>query len=1034
MVSNQAGGDQLLSNPHSTLATNSLRRGGRIGIADDLRGRHVARPLLYGLPRSDVLGQLRRHDSGNDSAQKNRASIIMWSMENESFSGKEKTDLALQYLPRAGRKAKEWDPTRPIYFESDGDPGGVADAIGLHYVHEYPQFTCWPNEAYWLDKPFRATSWYIEDDDLFVWKKNKPFYMGEFLWAPSGTPAPHTIFYGDDAYRDLEEYQLLAKAEVWKMQILAFRDQEAGGISPWTVDEGDLSEKNPLYRAHQYAYQPIAAYCLDYDSRFFEGESVERRVSVFNDVLSTSNLKFVWTLADGDNIVDRGQEEIILPAGEKTSRKIKLQMPTVSVRTPLDWKLELIRDGKKVFEETHDYSVFPRKPLPALTETIGLFEPNDSRLENLFSASDVKFQSLDLLTRIPPDLKVVVIAPNSFQNSKQSSSFVIGRVDPQRGALQDFLGRGGRVLVLRQESYPTGLFDAGLTTQKSTMTFPLRSSHAALQGLTDDDLKFWRGDHMVAINELSRPSTGSAVSIVGSGSKTGIANVPVLERPVQRGTVIHSQLLLIDKIATEPAAGLLLGNLLKYLDRWESSGGKTVLLGGDELYRQNLRGNLQLNFEEYDKRTLGNELDEVSLVICSHEASLDRPAVLHLKRFVERGGTLLMHRPSPKTFQEVCDGLNIDLDMQPRNSVITKANIDHPLQEAITREDLYWTGKVPGESWTRQPMSQDVIGGVFGVKFKAAGLRRYEIERWKSEGEFVRNTQQGVLFASQGTSSNEIEISETGLVGIGVIARGTVCNEEYPIVQFSIDGMPFGSVRLDSKDWKTYGVVGHLTKGNHQVTVAFVNDASDEANGEDRNLEVDAVFAGAIQNPTEDVSYLTVPGAVAVVNRGQGRVVFDNIRWDTEKQNGQKAARYACSMLTALGGDFTPPPSVIIETEQMTPNPGIPYYNVQGGITYMGSNGNIKTNIEVVDTQTYNMELLAAGEASEGVFPLVEVHVDGRKVAEIQLTTGVWRRYPVKIPLEKGNHEFKLQFVNDHWSPTGDRNLELDKVIFYVSD
>ena len=29
----------------------------------------------------------------------------------------------------------------------DGDLGGVADSIGIHYPHEYPNHTRWPNEA-----------------------------------------------------------------------------------------------------------------------------------------------------------------------------------------------------------------------------------------------------------------------------------------------------------------------------------------------------------------------------------------------------------------------------------------------------------------------------------------------------------------------------------------------------------------------------------------------------------------------------------------------------------------------------------------------------------------------------------------------------------------------------------------------------------------------------------------------------------------------------------------------------------------------
>jgi len=126
--------------------------------------------------------------------EKNRPSVIMWSMENEAYAGVEKTRLAAENLARVGSMAKKWDPTRSIYFESDGDPGGVADAIGMHYVHEYPQYTCWPNEAYWLDKPFNPRTWFGIDAKPFHWDKKKPLYLGEFLWVPSGTPVAHTVF------------------------------------------------------------------------------------------------------------------------------------------------------------------------------------------------------------------------------------------------------------------------------------------------------------------------------------------------------------------------------------------------------------------------------------------------------------------------------------------------------------------------------------------------------------------------------------------------------------------------------------------------------------------------------------------------------------------------------------------------------------------------------------------------------------------------------------------------------------------------
>ena len=52
----EGGRSRLFPHPHATLATRALRRGGRSGTADDHRRRHVARPLLHGLPRSRPIG------------------------------------------------------------------------------------------------------------------------------------------------------------------------------------------------------------------------------------------------------------------------------------------------------------------------------------------------------------------------------------------------------------------------------------------------------------------------------------------------------------------------------------------------------------------------------------------------------------------------------------------------------------------------------------------------------------------------------------------------------------------------------------------------------------------------------------------------------------------------------------------------------------------------------------------------------------------------------------------------------------------
>ena len=168
-----------------------------------------------------------------------------------------------------------------------------------------------------------------------------------------------------------------------------------------------------------------------------------------------------------------------------------------------------------------------------------------------------------------------------------------------------------------------------------------------------------------------------------------------------------------------------------------------------------------------------------------------------------------------------------------------------------------------------------------------------------------------------------------------------------------------------------------------------------------------------------------------MTKRGAGLVVFDFLRWDTEQQNARQAARYACSMLTALDADFLPRPAVTVQCDQMTPEPDMKYFDNRGGIASMGCNGYVKTTVQVARTNRYTMELLASGDASEGICPLVEIYLGPRKLGEIQLTTEGWRAYPLAVDLEAGQHELSLNFVNDHSSPTGDRNLRLDKLTFY---
>lgn len=982
---------------------------------------------------------------------KNRPSVVMWSLENEFLGGRlNDASPAKKDLVRLGRLMKEWDKTRPIFYESDGDPDGVADVIGIHYPHEYPDFTCWPNEANWLQKPAAIPHMFLNGQKEFVWKKDKPIYVGEFLWIPSRDPSWHTVFFGDEAYKDYHHYRNMAKAEAWKMQILGYRHLEVGGISPWTVIEGGpLDETNPLYKAHQQAYQHIAAYPLDYDSRFYFGERVKRRVAVFNDVLEPSTLVLKWTLLrpwQSGKIFRAGEEQLHLAAGEHRVVEVELRMPmeeamnvplsrnrggvpraswTALASDSLDWDLRVDRDGRPVFQKVHELEVFSRHAaLPAIMvqSPLHLYDPSGATKEALGSIG-FRVASVPTLDKIGPEVQALVVGANVLQ-AESGGRPVIGRVSPERRGLYAFVARGGRLAVLHQDAYPEGLFDVELTDHRSTMTFELEGSGLGLPAHDPRSLSFWRGDHLVTTREPARPAHGGFRAVVVSGSAAGIDHAPVIVQDVGKGFIVYSQLLSVEKFATEPAAADTLARVVKTLFDVSSPIRKTGVAGGGKAYQQYL-GGLGLRFDDLTDKLDTADLSQYGLLICRGAIK----AIPRIRRdFLEPGGRLYLHRPKPESLDEFGREMMVDLAAQPHSGPVSRAEGRESIANMIAREDLYWLGKHVGIDWADTPRATNMADGVFVKTFAGKKPTAHEIEDWRLEGGIVERVPPGVTFATVGSASKTIDFPEGGVHIIGLLARGTPSGGEYPLAEIKIDGKPFGTIAVNSPDWHTATTFGLVPKGEHEVSVAFVNDGSNPPN-EDRNLYADKVLI-ASDNDRQEVQFLTSPPAIAELNRGRGKVLIDLVRWDTEEQNARKAARLASTLLTEMGGDFQPRLGTTIECEWMTPQPGMPHFSNQGGHAAMACNGYVQTPVQVAAAGRYSMELVASGTPAAGVYPLVEVAIDGKKAGQVQLTSGNWRSYFLDLDLPEGNHELRLSFVNDLNVHGEDRNVMLDKATF----
>jgi len=224
-------------------------------------------------------------------------------------------------------------------------------------------------------------------------------------------------------------------------------------------------------------------------------------------------------------------------------------------------------------------------------------------------------------------------------------------------------------------------------------------------------------------------------------------------------------------------------------------------------------------------------------------------------------------------------------------------------------------------------------------------------------------------------------------------------------------------------------VFGPVRKGRHEVAVAFLNDGSNPETGEDRNLVIDKVLIARQEGA--DVTCLTDPPAAAAVRRGKGTVVLDQIRWDTEQRNARKAARYACGLLTALGAGFVTRTSWAVECESMTPQERMPHFRSFGTSVALACSGYVSKPVEVASPGRYTLALVARGSPAEGVYPIVAISLGQKELGRVELTSSAWRTYPLAADLPQGPHDLRLTFTNDLTAAGEDRNLYLDKLVFY---
>lgn len=953
----------------------------------------------------------------------NHASVVMWSLENEFFGQhiNNQTPEREARLAALADAVREVDPTRPITYESDGDPGGKADVIGLHYPNEWPREYQWPNCADWLDQPKANTggggAFWPEKD--FLWKRNKPLYIGEFLWVPSNNPDTSTIFCGDAAYASYHDQKVKAKADSWYWQILAYRRAEVSGISPWTVIEGGpLDDSNPCYVAHRRAYQHVAAYPREFDHRFLAGETVTRTFDLYNDSLRPEWLA-LWVDWDGgpQSFGHDGwrAKPVELQPGERRVVEVKLTVPAAAKR--LSWRVmtgrEALEDWRVVASEDGHPVAVAQPVATAMPRGAGLFDPQSTA------------GSLDGLTPVRsldgPLPKLLVIAPDALAEQTDESIPVIGGTGSLGERLTDYVEQGGKLLVFSQSSLPKGLFGLSASTRNSTLAH-LGLQHPVTAGLPDDAFQLWRGDHYVTRMEVRRPVSGGTVPIVTTGSGTGLDYAAVLEVRAGTGCAIFCGLRIPEKLRTEPMAAEVLNRMLAYLNGYQRQVPRTVLDCADPAAQQVL-DTVGLQAEA------GQDPAGAQLAVLHQPNDLAGRAA-GLRRFVEGGGKLLLSQVAPSDSPALAalglEGIRLTASSAP---VTLSERSTAPLFGQLFREDLYWLGsRTPGVvSWATLPRAGNEAVAVVAPDLDPATATVYECEAMAIAGTIVRVEGDHVSMATAGAASGRLRVDADGEYVLAVRGWGSPAAGVWPQIQILVDGRPAGMVQLEGREPTVAGAAARLTAGEHPVELRFVNDQ--QLDNEDRNAYLDALLVAPAKVELSDAA-LTSPPAVFSRKVGNGLVVVDEIRWQDAPGNTDKARRHIASVLTALGAECRAPGGTVIEAETFTIQPGLQHNRADSGFQTMAQAGWIEREVEVAKAGRYRLTITARGSVAADGWPHATLTLDGQPLGEVTVPSSSWEEYPIGVELPAGKHVLRLEFDNDLNADGQDRNLFVDRFRF----
>lgn len=498
--------------------------------------------------------------------QRNHPSILIWSLENEiTFINSRNLGLHEKVEPeiaRAAREVRALDPTRPVMV--DGGNCLVDESLPVNGVHYQESFwRDYPDEAYTLAKAYAA-----HEKPLIAWGKvlwrlvpDRPIFMGESYYVRGNNPAAFSQFGGEGCFTGWGPATQQGAGLLAKMLAEGYRWHGVAAQHFWFGAEDATM--------HYNSWKPVCVLCRQWNWTFGGGSTVTRTLKVCNDTRWNDPIEMAWELRLDDRAVAGQKKTFQLGPGQHEEIEVTCAVPAVSQRTAGQFVLTCSRGGKEVFREVKIVSVLPAEagPKPSLAAAqLIVIDPQGAAQTRLRSRG-IAFTEAKGIADVPAPCRVVVVGKDALSPRDAT--------DPRWLALA---ARGTRLLLLEQEhplhfqAIPADLVPTDFVGR---VAFMEDAGHPAFAGLAQADFCTWSGDHVVYRNVYKKATRG-AVSLAHCDEQLGYS--ALAECPVNEGLIVLCQLVVGEKLTTDPVAQRLFDNLLCYCEKYTLIQRQTALV------------------------------------------------------------------------------------------------------------------------------------------------------------------------------------------------------------------------------------------------------------------------------------------------------------------------------------------------------------------------------------------------------------------------------------------------------------------------